>query len=169
MHTKLYTCTLFVLFFLSLPSVSSAVLGDSSGGSSGGSDCALSQIQNEAEKMRSEIADAVFDEYLVDPEHYAETAQDCFGGIMDANAGVSLGIPSIGDIADGACDFAQDVVGEHITDLNAHYDINLTDEFFNSSPFFENYSTGASAGTSSDEIADEVWEAINQAETANNN
>lgn len=148
--------------FLFADSSSDAASADSDGTTSSMFDKSCEKTRNESEKVMMDVSNAVYDEYVPDANQYLEAAKDCFDGISGAFGSFSLGVPSMNDILGMACDYAVSAINEEIAGLNAHYNMELLDEYVNSSPYFdmtELYDYGYSV--SGVEIAGDVWEDVN--------
>ncbi len=169
---KVVFFVVFVLAALCMPASGSYAIV-SSGGSSGGYGGAASQgaqqtvkedveetLEN-AREVYDEMSEVTFEETIPKPEDVQEAAESCLEGILNADFGFGLNLPSISSLLNQACEQINSEIMDHLDDVN----VRLSNQFStiglglggNLAP--RTYIDYDQVG---DDIADSLWEEINR-------
>lgn len=119
----------------------------------------VDETLNNARDVYDQMGEVTFEETIPKPENIQDAAGQCLDGILSADFGFGLNLPSIHDLFNQACS----TINSEITDHLRSADLNLADEY-------AEIGAGLGGDTApqnrvnydslSDEIVDDLWRQI---------
>jgi len=125
-----------------------------------------SQTMQDAKESWDSLANSVNQDYIELAEQSKNQAQDCLNGILNADFGFSLGVPSPSNFLNAACTQVRSYAHERLQRLEQNYNFSAMNDFFSFGA--EGGLTGGDKNNQIDvegqgrEIADTVWDEINR-------